>query len=567
MIARSLTSLGAGVSRLFFCISIAVCVAGCGNSDSEPQGAYSASGGLPNVQRERVTAPLGATTETVPASEGTLESTPLQDPEETLVADSNDASPGSAETGSPAAVEPPAGVTGGPDVPFKIAGMELDPAKQLTPDLTPSELNKLLSQADHQIQLIFSQQSGIESPQEARKTLIEIIKVKLEASRRLAANPDSTSEQQSEGARGELQSLSHLAALGDVKVAEELEQKASEYLGSEDPSLVSDSRLVLIGFALESLQNGDEKAPEKILEYFEQLRTGDSTPDVPSLLIMGQARQALMAYGHEQPAQKLREMIIELFAGSENPDIARMAADIAGNVEFDDVEKRRIAIMNGESVTPEQWRELVEKLIQASADMQTVQYLAGSALEMEGRGGIDALVDMTYQVLQDKFQDPESATGREVQLAAEAKQARKDVLGREFDPDLKKIDGSELPMKNFRGKVVLMPFWATGFPDSLQLVPQLKAIRDSHPDKVEIVGINLDPEGASVSDILRENDLGFPSLRAESSPTAEIANPVAASFGMVSLPFVAILDADGKVSALNFTGQNLEQTVNDLLQP
>ena len=567
MIARSLTSLGAGVSRLFFCLSIAAFIAGCGNSDTEPQGAYSASGGLPNAQPERVTAPLGAPTETVPASEGTPESESSHEANETLVADSNDDSTGSSDTNSSPIVQTPVGANGAPDVPFKIAGMESDPAKQLTPDLTPAELNKLLSQADHQIQLIFSQRSGIESPQEARKTLIEIIKVKLEASRRLAANPDATPEQQSEGARGELQSLSHLASLGDVKVAQELEQKATEYLGSEDPSLVSDSRLVLIGFALESLQNGDEKAPEKILEYFEQIRTGDSPPDVPSLLIMGQARQALRAYGHEQPAQQLREMIIELFAGSENPDIARMAAEIAGNVEFDEVEKQRIAIMNGETVSAGQWRELVEKLIEVSADMQTVQYLAGSALEMEGRGGIDELVDVTFAVLQDKFQDPNSATGREVQLASEAKKARKDVLGREFDPDLKKTDGSELPMKNYRGKVVLMPFWATGFPDSLQLVPQLKAIRDARPDQVEIVGINLDVEGASVEDFLRENDLGFPSLRAESSPTAEVANPVAASFGMVSLPFVAILDSDGKVAALNFTGQNLEQTVNDLLQP
>jgi hypothetical protein len=35
---------------------------------------------------------------------------------------------------------------------------------------------------------------------------------------------------------------------------------------------------------------------------------------------------------------------------------------------------------------------------------------------------------------------------------------------------------------------------------------------------------------------------------------------------MVSLPFVAILDAKGQVHALNFTGQNLDDTVTALLK-
>ena len=54
------------------------------------------------------------------------------------------------------------------------------------------------------------------------------------------------------------------------------------------------------------------------------------------------------------------------------------------------------------------------------------------------------------------------------------------------------------------------------------------------------------------------NDLGFPSMRAESS-----AIDVATQFGLVSFPFVAILDAKGHVAAINFTGYDLEKTVKN----
>ena len=85
------------------------------------------------------------------------------------------------------------------------------------------------------------------------------------------------------------------------------------------------------------------------------------------------------------------------------------------------------------------------------------------------------------------------------------------------------------------------------------------------PDQVVIVGVNLDPEGTDVQPFINKSQLDFISLRSESSPTKEISNQIAHDFGMVSLPFVAILDKKGVVQDLNFTGQNLEKQVTVLL--
>jgi hypothetical protein len=101
-------------------------------------------------------------------------------------------------------------------------------------------------------------------------------------------------------------------------------------------------------------------------------------------------------------------------------------------------------------------------------------------------------------------------------------------------------------------------------PESLQLIPQLKAIAEAHPDNVAIVGMNLDAAEAPVEQFLQANDLGFPSFRAETSAT-RLA--LAEQFGMVAMPFTAIIDQQGQVSAINFRGRDLERIVNELIGP
>jgi len=466
-------------------------------------------------------------------------------------------------TGSPPTTE--SGTTEPTQLSMAESQAGSNPQPLLRPNLSPEGLRSFLSDVDYNLRLLSSGKSGITDAKKSRARLIEYINLKLEASRQLANHAEASPEEKSEGTRGELQAMSHLASLGNVKVAEQLEQTATEYLTSDDPSLVSDSRLVLVGFALEALNGGDEDAPNTIVAYFDQLRTSQSKPDVPTLMIMGMAREDLAAAGYDSQAQKVRKMILELFADSPEPAIAEMAAQLAGNVTFDAIEVQRASLVNGGDLTPQQWKESVSTLIAESADLQTVQYLAGAAVELEGLERED-LVEVTYQALTDAFTDSNSAAAKEIRIAKNARQARQDVIGKTFTWQLPKTDGTPLPLSNFNGKVVLMPFWAMGFPPSLSIVPKLSAIRDAHPDKVAIVGVNLDPEGADVQSFINQSQLGFPSLRCESSPTAAVANQMAADFGMVSLPFVAILDGKGKVHSLNFTGQNLEDTVNSLLE-
>lgn len=488
----------------------------------------------------------------------------------------NESSQGQTDSGSPDAAQQDTGMpadtqpeSSDANAPRQGTALTIEPPKiepkgrQLAADLTPEKLIEFLAGADKDVHLIASGRAGITDPRQARDEMQRITKLKLEGSRRLKDHADADDELKSEGARGELQALSALASLGDVKSANELERLAAENLKSGDAQLVSESRLVLIGFELESLQNGKAEAADRIIELIEDLANSDTPPDMPAMMVMGQSRQVLSQSGYEDKSQIVRNKIIELFADSSDPTVAKMAAQLAGNVRFDDIDKLRADIVDGQTVSADKWQEAATKLINESADLMTVQYLAGAALEFEAVGQ-EELADATYDVMGDRFNQPDEATTREVEIAIQAREARLDVLGKEFDPELPSTGGTTLSMKDYLGKVVLMPFWATGFPESLQVVPLLTNLRDENPDKIAIVGMNLDPAGSKV-DAYADKELGFPSFRSESSEAATMGNPVAARFGVVSMPFVAIINQKGQIEAIDFSGRKLGPTIKRLL--
>lgn len=543
-----------------------IIVSGCGGSDrsadaSRDEGDDSpTAAGDPEPSVDRGPAPTRSA-ETLPTAPGEpdpsrLAVTPDERPEPYA--------PGQIRPGLTPSGQAPAGTldTATPDRPQPAT------RRPLRQDLSPAELLRFLAEADRLMRSISTGQAGIFDEDQARDELRTVAEQKLEAARRLADHADADGDAQTEGRRGELQALSHLASLGDLNSAKELERLAENYLQGERSELRADARMVRIGFAIENLRHGKPNAAGEIVDQVRKLSAEASDRDMPAMIVMAQAREALDSYEQSAEAREVRGMIIDRFAGSQDPAIADMAAQFAGSVLFDDIEPLRAAAVAGEEVTETQWQQAMEGLIAASADIATVRYLAGAALELEGAGR-DSLADRTYETLRETFADPQVARDREAQAALAARDARRRVIGRPFDPDLPALDGSSLDFQTFRGRIVIMPFWAAGIPESLQLLDQLIDLRDRHPDRVAIVGMNLDMESVTRDQLRQfseEVGIDFPSYRSESSPSAAVANEVAQQFGLVSLPFTVIFDAEGQVVSVELNGEGVAATVRRSLE-
>jgi thiol-disulfide isomerase/thioredoxin len=431
----------------------------------------------------------------------------------------------------------------------------------LRTDLPPERLVEFLKLADLEMQNIASGKAGIFDQRQANEEMVRIGKLKLQAATQLETSTTADEDQKALAIRGQLQSLSHLAALGDLKSAEQLETLANAQVTNSDLTVAEDSRLVLIGLALERIQNGSSKEADDVMRQVAELGKDGRAPNIAAMMVLGQARAVLEKYGFTEQATVVRKRIVDLFASHSDPAVASMAHDIAGTPRFAEVDKAMRELSQGKDVSVSDWRTTIKGLLAESPDLAGVQFAAGAALQLEAADETE-LADATYAELESaKLGEQEQ---KEIELAMAARKARQSIIGQEVEFNLPSTDGRPLSMSSYTGRVVLMPFWAVNFPDSLTVLQQLDEIRANAAGKVEIVGMNLDSSDAPVEKFLAKSPVRFRSFFSESKPS-QPGNEMATKFGMVSMPFVAVIGPDGKVAAIDFTGQRLEKTVSDLL--
>jgi hypothetical protein len=433
---------------------------------------------------------------------------------------------------------------------------------QLPADLPPPRLADFIKRVDIEMQNVASGRTGLVDQDEALDEMTRLAKLKLEASNQLFALSADNPTDQAFAIRGKLQALSHMAALGDLRSAEQLETLAWEQLESESPAVVLDSQLVLVGLAMERMERGKSKDSDEILGLIDRIATSTEKPDVSALMVMGQAHAVLQRYGDVTAAERVRQTIVDLFADHPNPDVAAMASRLAGSPHFARIDQFVRKFEKGEPVSVDDWRGLVSELLAQSPAPESIRHLAAAALQFEAFGN-DPLAESTFEVIA----QTESVVGdaaSELAVAAGARKARKMVIGQVVEIDSPSVDGRPLAMTAYTGKVVLMPFWAVSIPESLTVMQTLDEIRARSDGKVEIIGMNLDTEDAPAAEFLAQSPVAFRSF--QSASAAGGSNRVAKRFGVVSLPFVVVWGRSGEIVAINLTGSGLADQVRAALQ-
>lgn len=105
-------------------------------------------------------------------------------------------------------------------------------------------------------------------------------------------------------------------------------------------------------------------------------------------------------------------------------------------------------------------------------------------------------------------------------------------------------DGQNLPMSSFRGKTVLVNFWATWCPPCVEELPLLDYFYQENRDKnIQVVGLAVDQPSA-VRTWMQSNPLHFPVGMAGLAGT-ELSKSLGNQTG--GLPFTVVFGASGKL--------------------
>jgi peroxiredoxin len=137
------------------------------------------------------------------------------------------------------------------------------------------------------------------------------------------------------------------------------------------------------------------------------------------------------------------------------------------------------------------------------------------------------------------------------------------VKGATFpDFDVKDVMGQPLSLSSFRGKVVLIDFWATWCVPCCAEIPNVVATFQKYHDQgFEVIGVSLDNDRKKLLDYTLKNKMTWQEYFDGKSQPWE--NKLASRYGIADsgIPMDFLLDGNGKIIGKNLRGEALPQAV------
>jgi thiol-disulfide isomerase/thioredoxin len=122
---------------------------------------------------------------------------------------------------------------------------------------------------------------------------------------------------------------------------------------------------------------------------------------------------------------------------------------------------------------------------------------------------------------------------------------RLDLIGKTLDLRGPGLNSQEVDASRYRGKTLLVTFWASWADPVRRDLPELlKVYQKYHGKDFEIIGVNLDNDRAELDAFLKDNALPWPQIF---EPGGIEKNRFATDYGIIALPTMLLVDPQGKV--------------------
>jgi thiol-disulfide isomerase/thioredoxin len=140
--------------------------------------------------------------------------------------------------------------------------------------------------------------------------------------------------------------------------------------------------------------------------------------------------------------------------------------------------------------------------------------------------------------------------------------------GKQLEIDGTLLGGSKLNWESYRGKVVLVDFFASFCDPCRAEVPNvLENYRAYHDKGFEVVGVNLDTNRKMCRLYMEQTGFKFPTIFGDAPSAAGWDLPLARKYGITRIPRVILVDQNGKVVSTMARGERLGELLSQLLGP
>jgi len=125
------------------------------------------------------------------------------------------------------------------------------------------------------------------------------------------------------------------------------------------------------------------------------------------------------------------------------------------------------------------------------------------------------------------------------------------------------INGKLVKVSDFRGKYLLIDFWASWCGPCRKENPNVVKAYEEFKDKnFTILGVSLDNSKAKWLEAIKKDELPWTQI----SDLKGWDTPVTKLFGLIGIPFNMLVDPEGKILATNLRGEQLSKKLSEILK-
>jgi len=270
--------------------------------------------------------------------------------------------------------------------------------------------------------------------------------------------------------------------------------------------------------------------------------------------------------------RQLADMISAAVQTGEFPDGVKRLESLLGKLGTANADKELLAHVTFVKMTA----EYTLSFQQENADFTEIQTKWLKGLEQfvaDFPAAPDAAEAMLQLAIAQEFADKEDEAkkwyGRIVAGFPDSPAAKKaagartrlDSVGRTIEFSGKSPAGGVIDLARYRGRVVLIQYWATWSDRAKSDMAVLKELLSKYGNTLSIIGVNLDGSLEQLTDYLGENRLPWPQIH----ESGGLDSPPANQLGILTLPTMILVDQQGRVVHRNIQTTDLERELKKLI--